>query len=123
MPQRHDQGDKEMDGTVIRSFKRSKLRLSILRTLFDAYPCESYLSDIARRVLTDPSSASLAIRGGRIRYSRDLSLLGLGLVEERKTHGGVYYSICPDRMVDVNEILLVARSFSTRVKNVEVMIE
>ena len=111
-----------MDGTVIRSFMRSKLRLSILRNLFDIYPCESYLSDIARRVHTDPSSASLAIRGGGIRYSRDLSLLGLGLVEERKVRGGVYYSIIPDRLPAVNEILLVARSFDGREKNFEVEI-
>ena len=111
-----------MDGTVIRSFMRSKLRLSILSILFNTYPCESYLSDIARRVLTDPSNASMAIRGGGIRYSRELSLTGLGLVEERKTHGGVYYSICPDRIADVNEILLVARSFNVRSKNIEVEI-
>ena len=117
-----------MDGTVIRSFMKSKTRLTVLRTLFNAYPDELYLSDIARHVFVDPSSASLAIKGGGkqgkgIRYSKDLSLTGLGLVEERKAREGVYFSIVPDRMVDVNEILLVARSFSTRVKNVEVMIE
>ena len=117
-----------MDGTVIRSFMKSKTRLSVLRTLFGAYPGESYLSEIARHVFVDPSSASLAIRGGGkqgkgIRYSRDLSLTGLGLVEERKTRGGVYYSIIPDRLSDVNEILLVARSFNLREKNIEVVIE
>ena len=103
------------------------MRLSILRTLFDVFPGQLRLSSLSGRAFSDPSSASLAIRGGGkqgkgIRYSRDLSLTGLGLVEERKAHGGVYYSICPDRIADVNEILLVARSFNVREKNIEVEI-
>ena len=111
-----------MDGTVIRSFIRSKLRLSVLRNLFDVFPGELRLSTLSGRAFSDPSSVTLAIRGGGIRYSRDLSLLGLGLVEERKAHGGVYYSISPDRIADVSEILLVARSFNGREKNFEVVI-
>ena len=112
-----------MDGTIIRSFMRSKLRLTILRNLLDVFPGELRLSTLSGRAFSDPSSATLALRGGGIRYSRDLSLTGLGLVEERKTRRGVYYSIIPDRLSDVNEILLVARSFNLREKNIEVVIE
>ena len=112
-----------MDGTIIRSFIRSKLRLTILRNLLDVFPGELRLSTLSGRAFSDPSSVTFALRGDGIRYSRELSLTGLGLVEERKTRGGVYYGIIPDRLSDVNEILFVARSFNLRKKNVEVVIE
>ena len=111
-----------MDGTIIRSLMRSKLRMKILRHLFDIYPNTSYISEIARSLNSDPSNVSGSMVGLGERYSSNLSLLSLNLITEDKETFS-YYGINPDKLGEIREIFLVSQSFKRNGKNMEVMIE
>ncbi len=69
---------------VIRALRRSNVRKKIADYLFDISPSSSYTSEIAYNVKTTPTNVIGAIRGMESRYKEDESLLGLGLVEEKK---------------------------------------
>ena len=69
---------------VIRALRRSNVRKKIAEYLFDISPSSSYTSEIAYNVKTTPTNVIGAIRGMESRYKEDESLLGLGLVEEKK---------------------------------------
>jgi predicted transcriptional regulator with HTH domain len=94
-----------MDGTMIRSIKRSALRVKVLRALRNRYPDSMYLYEIAQHCLSDSCNVRGALTGFGIRYAPDLSLVNIGLVVV--THKGAYsyYSLNPDRMKDVQDIL------------------
>lgn len=72
-----------------RSIVRSRLRLRalvMLSSLTEAFPRQ-----LARAVGVDSSRLRLLLHGNDIDYARSLSLIGLGLAEERVTpHGRVY---------------------------------
>ncbi len=69
---------------VIRALRRSNVRKKIAEYLFEISPSSSYTSEIAYNVKTTPTNVIGAIRGMESRYKEDESLLGLGLVEEKK---------------------------------------
>ena len=69
---------------VIRALRRSNVRKKIAEYLFDISPSSSYTSEIAYNVKTTPTNVIGAIRGMESRYKENESLLGLGLVEEKK---------------------------------------
>ena len=69
---------------VVRALRRSNVRKKIAEYLFDISPSSSYTSEIAYNVKTTPTNVIGAIRGMESRYKEDESLLGLGLVEEKK---------------------------------------
>lgn len=69
---------------VVRALRRSNVRKKIADYLFDISPSSSYTSEIAYNVKTTPTNVIGAIRGMESRYKEDESLLGLGLVEEKK---------------------------------------
>ncbi len=70
---------------VIRSLRRSNVRKRIAEYLFDIRPSSSYTSDIAYNVKTTPTNVIGAIRGMKLRYRDEESLLGLKIVEQIKT--------------------------------------
>lgn len=95
-----------LDGQEIRSFMRSKLRLEILRYLFDKYPSKIYLSEISRNIGSDPSNILGALKGSEGRYTEEDSLVSLGLVkiiQNRKT----YYQINDENLHKINEIFRI----------------
>jgi len=69
---------------VIRALRRSNVRKKIADYLFEISPSSSYTSEIAYNVKTTPTNVIGAIRGMESRYKEDESLLGLGLVEEKR---------------------------------------
>ena len=69
---------------VIRALRRSNVRKKIADYLFEISPSSSYTSEIAYNVKTTPTNVIGALRGMESRYKEDESLLGLGLVEEKK---------------------------------------
>ena len=69
---------------VIRAFRRSNIRKKIAEYLFEISPSSSYTSEIAYSVKTTLTNVIGAMRGMESRYKEDESLLGLGLVEEKK---------------------------------------
>lgn len=69
---------------VIRALRRSNVRKKIAEYLFEISPSSSYTSEIAYNVKTTPTNVIGAMRGMESRYKEDESLLGLGLVEEKK---------------------------------------
>ena len=70
---------------VVRSLRRSNIRKKIAEYLFEISPSCSYTSEIAYNVKTTPTNVIGAIRGMGSRYKEDESLIGLGLVEEKKS--------------------------------------
>ena len=68
---------------VIRALRRSNVRKKISDYLFEISPSSSYTSEIAYNVKTTPTNVVGAIRGMESRYNEDVSLLSLGIVEER----------------------------------------
>jgi len=69
---------------VIRALRRSNVRKKIADYLFEISPSSSYTSEIAYNVKTTPTNVIGAIRGMESRYKEEESLLGLGLVEEKR---------------------------------------
>ncbi len=81
---------------VIRALRRSNVRKKIAEYLFDISPSSSYTSEIAYNVKTTPTNVIGAIRGMESRYKEDESLLGLGLVEEKKSGKNIkLYALTP----------------------------
>ncbi|ENN95826.1 hypothetical protein J422_05803 [Methanocaldococcus villosus KIN24-T80] len=70
-----------IDPMIIRSLNKSKLRKKILYLLYKIYPYGMYLSEISRRVKSDPSNVLGCLRGLNGRYNGHFSLIELGLVE------------------------------------------
>ena len=70
---------------VVRSLRRSNIRKKIAEYLFEISPSCSYTSEIAYNIQTTPTNVIGAMRGMGNRYKEDESLIGLGLVEERKS--------------------------------------
>ena len=70
---------------VIRSLRRSSIRKRIAEYLLDISPSGSYTSEIAYNVKTTPTNVIGALRGMESRYKEEESLVGLGLVEQKKS--------------------------------------
>ena len=108
-----------MDGDIIRSINRSSLRVKVLHALWNKYPDSMYLYEIAQHCLSDSSNVRGALVGFGIRYDSDLSLVSLGLVVVAYKGNYSYYSLNPDRIHDIEDILKYMRSK----KRLEVEIE
>ena len=74
---------------VVRALRRSNVRKKIAEYLFDISPSYSYTSEIAYHVKTTPTNVIGALRGMNSRYRKDESLLGLDLVEEKKSGSNI----------------------------------
>lgn len=66
--------------TIIRSLNKSKLRKKIVYFLYDIHPHGTYLSELSRRVKSDPSNVLGCLKGMGNRYNGSSSLIELGLV-------------------------------------------
>ena len=99
-----------MDGDIIRSINRSILRVKVLHALWNRYPDSMYLYEIAQHCLSDSSNVKGALMGFGIRYDPDLSLVGLGLVVVTHKGSYSYYSLDPNRIHDIEDILKYMRS-------------
>ena len=74
---------------VARALRRSNVRKKIAEYLFDIHPSYSYTSEIAYHVKTTPTNVIGALRGMNSRYREDESLVGLDLVEEKKSGSNI----------------------------------
>ena len=74
---------------VARALRRSNVRKKIAEYLFDIHPSYSYTSEIAYHVKTTPTNVIGALRGMNSRYRKDESLVGLDLVEEKKSGSNI----------------------------------
>jgi hypothetical protein len=74
---------------VARALRRSNVRKKIAEYLFDISPSYSYTSEIAYHVKTTPTNVIGALRGMKSRYREDESLVGLELVEEKKSGSNI----------------------------------
>ena len=74
---------------VARALRRSNVRKKIAEYLFDISPSCSYTSEIAYHVKTTPTNVIGALRGMKSRYREDESLVGLDLVEEKKSGSNI----------------------------------
>ncbi len=98
-------------GEVIRAFRKSALRLKVLKYINSQYPNTTYLSQIAYAINADILNVLGCVRGfsGRKekypRYRNDMSLMGLGLVEPVEKGDHTYYRIKDKEMAD--EIILM----------------
>jgi len=70
---------------ALRSLRRSNIRKKIAEYLFEISPSCSYTSEIAYNVNTTPSNVIGAIRGMESRYREDESLIGLDIIELKKS--------------------------------------
>ncbi|ABR54194.1 conserved hypothetical protein [Methanococcus vannielii SB] len=66
--------------TVLRSLKKSKLRKKVLYFLYDSYPNGTYLSELSRKVRSDPANVLGCLKGMNTRYNGSSSLIELGLI-------------------------------------------
>ncbi|ADG13162.1 Protein of unknown function DUF1495 [Methanocaldococcus infernus ME] len=82
-----------IDPMVIRSLNKSKLRKKILYYLYKIYPHATYLSEISRRVRSDPSNVLGCLKGLNGRYNGHFSLIELGLVECKEVNGMKLYKL------------------------------
>ena len=95
-----------MDGEIVRSIMRSRLRVSILRYLWNKYPQKAYLSEITRGIRSDASNTHGALNGmNNHRWAVELSLVSLGLVEKINLKNHVYYRLNNTRIQDIQDIL------------------
>ena len=67
---------------IVRSLRRSIVRMKIAEYLFEISPSSSYTYDIAYHVKTTPTNVIGAIRGMGSRYRDQESLLSLNIVEQ-----------------------------------------
>jgi predicted transcriptional regulator with HTH domain len=70
---------------AMRSLRRSNVRKKIAEYLFEISPSYSYTSEIAYNINTTPSNVLGALRGMESRYKEDESLIGLDIVEIKKS--------------------------------------
>ena len=89
-----------ISGEMIRSFRRSRTRLTIIKYLNGIYPEGAYLSEIARNISSDPSNTRGCVLGLGIRYTVSESLVAVGLVEEYRKGDSKYYRIGDKAKVD-----------------------
>ncbi|CAB3289796.1 conserved protein of unknown function [Methanocaldococcus lauensis] len=82
-----------IDPMIIRSLNKSKLRKKILYLLYKIYPNGIYLSEISRRVRSDPSNVLGCLKGLNGRYNGNFSLIELGLVECVEVGGMKLYKL------------------------------
>jgi predicted transcriptional regulator with HTH domain len=81
---------------ALRSLRRSNIRKKIAEYLFEISPSCSYTSEIAYNVNTTPSNVIGAIRGMDSRYKEDESLIGLDLIELKRSGKDIkLYGITP----------------------------
>ena len=108
-----------MDGEIVRSIMKSRLRVSILRYLWNKYPDKTYLSEITRGIHSDPSNTRGALVGflpGR--WDTELSLVSIGLVKKVQEKKHTYYLLNGDKIQDIQDILTLVNN-----KTLEVMVE
>ena len=67
---------------IVSSIWKSKIRVKILRYLYEIHPSNSYSFEIGYHTKTRPPNIMGAIDGKMKRYRKDRSLIALGLVEE-----------------------------------------
>ena len=104
-----------MDGEIVRSIMKSRLRVSILRYLWDKYPQKAYLSEITRGIRSDASNTHGALNGmNNHRWAVELSLVTLGLVEKINK----YYKLNSEKIQDIQDILNMVNN-----KGIEVIME
>ena len=77
------------DAQITRLIKRSSLARRILRGLMVG---DAYLSELARRIDSDPSNCQQCINGDSIRYARGLIDYGL-VFRYSDRRGALYYGI------------------------------
>ena len=82
-----------MDGTIIRSISRSKLRREVLKYLANIYPNRAYLTEIAYVLNTQATTINGTLIGSGCRYSVESSLLALNLVSVVSRSGKKYYQL------------------------------
>ena len=81
---------------AMRSLRRSNIRKKIAEYLFEISPSYSYTSEIAYNVNTTPSNVIGAIKGMNSRYREDESLIGLNIIELKKSGKDIkLYGITP----------------------------
>ena len=108
-----------MDGEVIRCIMRSKMRINILRYLWNKYPQKAYLSEITRGIRSDFSNTHGALNGmNNHRWAKELSLVSLGLVEKININKGTYYKLNSEKIQDIQDILNMVNN-----KGIEVAVE
>jgi predicted transcriptional regulator with HTH domain len=81
------------DPVILRSLKKSRVRIQILTYLYKISPSVSYPHEIARRIRVDPSNVIGGLRGMGNRYNGNSSLIEMGLVEAIETNGDIYYRL------------------------------
>ena len=90
---------------AFRALRRSNIRKKITEYLFDISPSYSYTSEIAYSINTTPSNVLGALRGMNSRYRVDESLLGLDIVEMKKSNTNIkLYGLTPFGREIVEEI-------------------
>lgn len=97
-----------LSGEMIRSFRRSPIRLEVLRYLNYIYPETAYCSQISEHIAQSPTTVLGCLKGlgkDNIKYADELSLLSLGLVELVEKRKKKYYRIKDKEKVD--EIVLM----------------
>jgi len=83
----------QYDPRIIRSLKRSRVRVAILLYLNKIYPRMSYPAEIARNIGIDATNVLGGLRGMGNRYNGSSSLVELGLVDKIDVNGVSYYRL------------------------------
>ena len=82
-----------MDGEIIRSIKRSRTRVDILKYLANIYPDKAYLSQIAFALDKQATTVNSALTGSGHNYAKESSPLSLKLVSIIDRSGRKYYQL------------------------------
>ena len=82
-----------MNGDIMRSLNRSKLRRRVLFHLLSIYPYKSYVSEIARNIRSDPSNVWGCLEGLGSRYTIEESLVSLLLVNREQIRAHRYFKV------------------------------
>ncbi|MDF2954461.1 MAG: putative transcriptional regulator [Candidatus Alkanophagales archaeon MCA70_species_2] len=95
----------QYDPRVVRSLKRSRVRVAILLYLNKIYPNMSYPAEIARNIGIDATNVLGGLRGMGSRYNGSSSLVELGLVDKVDINGVSYYKLSKigKQVVDILE--------------------
>ena len=107
-----------MDGEVLRSVMKSRLRVAILEYLWNKHPEKSYLSEIMRGIRSDFSNTHGALNGSK-RWTLELSLVSLKLVKRVEIKKNTYYLLNDDKIQDIQDILNLVNNTTT----LEVIVE
>ena len=82
-----------MDGDILRSIKKSKIRREVLKYLSNIYPDRAYLTQIGYDLNKSTTSVNGALIGIGCKYSVESSLLSLKLVSVISRSGKKYYQL------------------------------